>query len=126
MLIIGPVSSLFDFLTYGLMLFVFRAAPPLFHTGWFLESLTTQTLVIYVIRTGKVPFRESWPSRSLLLTSLLIVATGFGLVFSPLAGPLGFVVPPPLYFLLLILMVAVYLFLVQLVKAWFIRRFGFD
>jgi Mg2+-importing ATPase len=78
-----------------------------------------------VIRTGKVPFRQSWPSRFLMLTSVLIVATGLGLVFSPLAGPLGFVVPPPLYFFLLIAMVAAYLFLVQLVKSWFIKRFGF-
>jgi P-type Mg2+ transporter len=126
MLVIGPVSSLFDFLTFGLLLFIFRAAPPLFHTGWFLESLTTQTLVIYVIRTGKVPFRESWPSRSLMLTSALIVALGFGLVWSPLGGPLGFVAPPFSYNYLLIAMVAAYLFLVQLVKSWFIKKFGYD
>ena len=126
MLIIGPVSSLFDFITFGLMLFIFRAAPPLFHTGWFLESLTTQTLVIYVIRTRKIPFIQSWPSRFLMLTSLFIVALGFGLVFSPLAGPLGFVAPPRLYFVMLILIVVAYLYLVQLVKNWFISKFGYD
>jgi len=126
MVTIGPVSSIFDFLTYGMMLFIFRAQPPLFHTGWFLESLTTQTLVIYIIRTSKIPFLESWPSRFLMVTSALIVAIGFGLVFSPLAGALGFVVPPRLYFVLLALMVGVYLFLVQIVKVWFIRKFGFD
>ncbi|MDD5594010.1 MAG: magnesium-translocating P-type ATPase [Candidatus Margulisbacteria bacterium] len=126
MVIIGPVSSIFDFATFGMMLFIFHASQPLFHTGWFLESLTTQTLVIYVIRTGKVPFIESWPSLFLMLTSILIVTAGFGIVFSPLAAPLGFVVPPLLYFVLMFLMVAVYLYLVQIVKVWFIRKFGFD
>ncbi|HTY13570.1 MAG TPA: magnesium-translocating P-type ATPase [Candidatus Omnitrophota bacterium] len=126
MLLIGPVSSIFDFLTFAMMIFVFRATQPLFHTGWFLESLATQTLVIYVIRTEKVPFLESWPSPFLMFTSVLIVALGFGVVFSPLGAPIGFSVPPPLYYGLLALMVGVYLFLVQLVKIWFIRKFGFD
>ncbi|MFA4967128.1 MAG: magnesium-translocating P-type ATPase [Candidatus Margulisiibacteriota bacterium] len=126
MLIIGPVSSIFDFLTFGMMLFIFKASAPLFHTGWFLESLTTQTLVIYIIRTGKIPFIESWPSRFLMITSMLIVALGFGIVYSPLGAHLGFVVPPPLYFYLLMIMVAAYLYLVQIVKVWFIRKFGFD
>jgi Mg2+-importing ATPase len=126
MLIIGPVSSIFDFLTYALMLFVFSAAPALFHTGWFLESLTTQTLVIYVIRTGKVPFLQSWPSRYLMITSAFIIALGFGLVFSPFANGLGFIDLPPLYFLFLALIVGAYLGLVQLVKTWFIQHFGSD
>ena len=126
MLLIGPVSSIFDFLTYGMMIFIFRASIPLFHTGWFLESLVTQTLVIYVIRTEKIPFVESWPSRFLMFTSVAIVALGFGIVFSPLGAPLGFTPPPWSYNYLLILMVAAYLFMVQMVKVWFIRKFGFD
>jgi Mg2+-importing ATPase len=126
MIIIGPVSSIFDFLTYGMMLFIFHASQPLFHTGWFLESLTTQTLVIHIIRTGKIPFIESRASGFLITTSVLIVAMGFGLVFSPLAGALGFVVPPPLYFILLAPLAVVYLYLVQVVKVWFIRKYGYD
>jgi Mg2+-importing ATPase len=126
MFIIGPISSIFDFLTFAMMLFIFRAGQELFHTGWFIESLCTQTLVIYVIRTGKVPFIESMPSRFLILTSLLIVATGTFIPFSPLAKAFGFTAPPPLYFVLLALMVLTYLVLVQIVKTWFIRKYGFD
>ena len=126
MLIIGPISSIYDFLTFAVMLSFFHCAnnPKLFHTGWFIESLCTQTLVIYVIRTAKVPFIESWPSRFLVMTSLAIVAAGIVIPLSPLAGPFGFVVPPAAYFLILIAMVGSYLYLVQVVKVWFIRRFG--
>jgi len=126
MIIIGPISSIYDFLTYGVMLFIFHASPKLFHTGWFIESLCTQTLVIHVIRTGKVPFLESRPSRFLILTSIFIVATGIFIPFSPLAKPFGFVVPSPLYFVILFFMVITYLLLVQVVKTWFIRKYGYD
>lgn len=126
MVIIGPISSLYDFLTYGVMLFVFHASPELFHTGWFIESLCTQTLVIHIIRTGKVPFVESRPNRFLILTSILIVTIGLSIPFSPLAKPFGFVVPPPLYFVLLSFMVVTYLLLVQVVKVWFIKKYGYD
>ena len=126
MLIIGPLSSIYDFLTYAVMLFIFKASPELFHTGWFIESLCTQTLVIHVIRTGHVPFLESKPSRFLILTSILIVTIGIIIPFSPLAKPFGFVPPPPLYFLVLFFMVATYLILVQVVKSWFIKKYGYD
>jgi len=126
MVIIGPISSIYDFLTYGVMLFIFHASAQLFHTGWFIESLCTQTLVIHVIRTGKIPFLESRPSRFLILTSIFIVATGMVIPFSPLAKPFGFVAPPPLYFVILFFMVITYLLLVQVVKAWFIRKYGYD
>lgn len=128
MVIIGPISSIFDFLTYGVMLFVFHTwnNPRLFHTGWFLESLCTQTLVIYVIRTGKIPFIESRPSRFLVFTSVVIVSAGIAITFSPLAAAFGFVVPPPLYFVILFFMVITYLLLVQKVKAWFIKKYGYD
>jgi Mg2+-importing ATPase len=126
MIIIGPISSIYDFLTYGVMLFIFHASPELFHTGWFIESLCTQTLVIHVIRTGKIPFLESRPSRFLILTSIFIVATGIVIPFSPLAKPFGFVAPPSLYFVILFFMVITYLLLVQVVKAWFIRKYGYD
>jgi Mg2+-importing ATPase len=126
MIIIGPISSIYDFLTYGVMLFVFHASPQLFHTGWFIESLCTQTLVIHVIRTGKVPFLESWPSRFLILTSIFIITIGILIPFSPLAKHFGFVVPPTLYFVILFFMVITYLLLVQVVKNWFIKRYGYD
>jgi Mg2+-importing ATPase len=126
MVIIGPISSIFDFITFGVMLFIFRASADLFHTGWFMESLITQTLIIYVIRTGKIPLIESKPSLPLILTSLLIVATAIIIPFSPLAGPFGFVAPPNLYFAILVLIVLTYLLLAQMVKGWFVKRFGFD
>jgi Mg2+-importing ATPase len=125
-LFIGPISSIFDYLTYFIMLVVFKtwANPALFHTGWFVESLFTQTLIIHVIRTHKVPFIQSRASRALLLTSLVIVAVGAWLTVSPLAGALGLVALPPLYWLLLAGMLLAYMFLTQLVKTWFYRRFG--
>jgi len=128
MVIIGPISSIYDFLTYGIMLFIFHAAnnPELFHTGWFIESLCTQTLVIYIIRTGKIPFIESRPSKFLALTSILIVATGIFIPFSPLGKLFGFVAMPKLYFLILFFMVVTYLIFVQLVKKIFIKKYGYE
>ena len=126
MLIIGPISSVYDFFTYGVMLLIFHARAELFHTGWFIESLCTQTLVIHVIRTGKIPFIESMPSNFLIFTSIFIVSLGIFIPFSPLARPFGFVAPPPAYFLALFLMVVTYLFFVQIVKTWFIKKYGYD
>ena len=126
MILIGPVSSIFDFVTFGVLWFVFHAQQPLFTTGWFLESLCTQTLVIHVIRTGKIPFIESKPSKFLILTSILIITVGIILPFSPLAGVLDFVTPPPLYFLALFVIVLVYLFTVQLVKSLVVKKYGYD
>jgi Mg2+-importing ATPase len=126
MVIIGPISSIYDFLTYGVMLFIFHAQAELFHTGWFIESLCTQTLVIHIIRTGKIPFIESRPSRFLLLMSVIIVSTGIAIPFSPLAKPFGFVKPPHMYFVALFIMVVTYLLLVQAVKKWFIKKYGYE
>ena len=128
MLVLGPISSVYDLLTYAVLLAWFNCAnnPRLFHTGWFIESLCTQTLVIYVIRTAKAPFIESWPSGFLLATSLAIVAAGILIPLSPLAAPFGFVTPPASFFLVLAVLVASYLYLVQLAKVWFIRRFGYE
>jgi Mg2+-importing ATPase len=129
-LFIGPISSIFDYATYLIMLFVFGAwasrdlyHQQLFHTGWFVESLFTQTLIIHVIRTNKIPFIQSRASRPLILTSLIIVSVGAWLTVSPLASALGLVRLPPLYWLLLLIMVVCYVVLTQLVKTWFISRF---
>jgi Mg2+-importing ATPase len=88
------------------------------------ESLFTQTLIIHVIRTNKIPFIQSWASWPLILTSLIIVAAGAWLTVSPLATTLGFVPLPPLFWLYLAIMLLGYALLTQLVKTWFIRRFG--
>jgi Mg2+-importing ATPase len=124
-LVIGPISSIFDYATFAMMLYVFNAwaNPALFHTGWFVESLLTQTLIIHVIRTNKIPFLQSRASLPLTLTSLLIVAIGIWLPFSPFADALGFVALPPLYWPLVGLMLLGYVVLTQLVKTWFVRRY---
>jgi P-type Mg2+ transporter len=121
MIFIGPISSIFDFLTFFIMLAVFHASEPLFHTGWFVESLATQTLVLFIIRTAGNPLR-SRPSMPLAVTTLLIVVIGIVLPFSPLAGYLGFTPLPSLYFLFLVAMTVVYLLLVEVVKRRLMRR----
>ncbi|HQQ62278.1 MAG TPA: magnesium-translocating P-type ATPase [Pseudomonadales bacterium] len=115
MLYIGPISSLFDFLTFWVMLRVFHAGEALFHTAWFVESLATQTLVLFVIRTQGNPFR-SRPSRPLVLTVLAIVATALVLPYTPVASVLGFVPLPASYFVFLSGATGVYLLLVEFVK----------
>jgi P-type Mg2+ transporter len=125
-LFIGPISSIFDYLTFFMMLYVFNAwnNPALFHTGWFVESLFTQTLIIHVIRTNKIPFIESKASWPLIASSLIIVIVGALLTVSPLAATLGFVTLPPLYWLLLVVILLCYIVLTQLVKTWFYRRYA--
>ena len=125
-LFIGPISSIFDYATFFIMLYVFNAwnNPALFHTGWFVESLFTQTLIIHVIRTNKIPFIESRASGQLIVTSLGIIAFGAWLTISPLAVTLGFVPLPPLYWGLLAVMLTGYVALTQVVKTWFYKKFG--
>jgi Mg2+-importing ATPase len=123
---IGPISSIFDYATFFIMLYIFKCwnNPALFHTGWFVESLFTQTLIIHVIRTNKIPFLQSRASKALIFTSLVIVAIGGLLPFSPLAKWLGFVPLPPLYWPLLLGMLVTYVILTQIIKTWFYRKFG--
>ncbi len=123
MIFIGPVSSIFDFLTFFVMLLVFKANAVLFHTGWFVELLATQTLVLFSIRTAGNPLR-SRPSRPLTITTLLIVALGILLPYTPLAGPLGFAPLPLLYYLFLAGVMVSYLLLVELVKRRLMRRYA--
>lgn len=115
MILIGPISSIYDFLTFYVLLRFFHASEALFHTGWFVESLATQTLVLFVIRTMGNPFR-SRPSVPLAITTVSIVALGVVLPFSPLAGVLGFTVLPPSYFAFLAVSTLTYLFLVEFAK----------
>jgi Mg2+-importing ATPase len=128
-LFIGPISSIFDYVTFFIMLYWFQAwsNAALFHTGWFIESLFTQTLIIHVIRTNKIPFIQSRASLPLILSSLIIVAFGAWLPSSSLlAGALGLVPLPLSYWLLLAAILLCYMVLTQLVKTWFVRRYAID
>jgi len=144
---IGPISSIFDYTTYAMMWFIFKCshlnlAPPpelaarfagltsandtyaaaLFHTGWFVESLMTQTLIVHVIRTNLIPFIQSRASWQLTINTLIIMGMGAYLPSSPLAGALGFVPLPGLYWPLLLLTIVLYVALTQGVKAWLLKR----
>jgi Mg2+-importing ATPase len=121
MLRFGPLSSLFDLATFGVMLWAFQAGQDLFRTGWFVESLATQTLVIFAIRTRSVPFFRSHPSLPLALAAVGVVAVGALLPATPLARTLGFTPLPGGFFAALVVMVAGYLVLVEVAKWWFYR-----
>jgi Mg2+-importing ATPase len=150
-LFIGPISSIFDYTTYMVMWFIFKCndlylvapaelaarfpiqVPPhvvadttyaaaLFHTGWFVESLMTQTLIIHVIRTNLLPFVQSKASWQLTVTTIVIMAIGAWLPFSPLASALGFVPLPTLFWPILLATVLCYVGLTQVVKMWLIRK----
>jgi Mg2+-importing ATPase len=154
MMCVGPTSSIFDYTTFLLMLFFFKcndlglAAPAellhrftgganvapdstyaaaLFHSGWFVESIITQTLIVHVIRTRKIPFIQSCASPVLILTTLLIILIGSALPYiPPVAAYLGFVPLPPIYWLFIALTIACYVTLTHSVNAWFARKFGID
>jgi len=121
MLVIGPVSSLFDFLTFYVLLAVLQADEKLFQTGWFVESLCTQVLVIFIIRTRGNPLR-SRANPLLTATSLAVVAIAVALPFTPIGAHFGFVPPPARFYLILGAMVAVYLCAVEFAKRVFYRR----
>ena len=123
MWVVGPVSSVFDFLTFFILLKVFGAGEALFHTGWFIESIATQVLVIFVIRTRGNPFK-SRPNIALGVASMTVVLVALALPFTPFAARLGLVAPPPLFFLILPIMVFSYLVAVEFVKRYFYRHFS--
>jgi Mg2+-importing ATPase len=130
---IGPCSSIFDYTTFLMMLYLFNCwdvstpeaaehSERLFQTGWFVESLLTQTLIIHVIRTNRIPFLQSLPSWPLMVTSALVLATGVAIPFTPLGTYLGFTVLPPLYWPLIGLTLLCYVVLTQFAKSWLLRR----
>lgn len=127
---IGPISSVFDYVTFALMWFVFKCTTlehaGLFQTAWFVESLLSQTLVVHVIRTGKIPFMQSKPSVPLLVTTLAICIFGAYLPYSNFAPKLQMVPLPADFWLYLSVILFVYLGLTQIIKAYLIRHFGFD
>ena len=122
MIFFGPISSVYDFLTFGVMLWIFHAHAPLFRSGWFVESLATQSLVVFVIRTRRVPFFSSRPSRPLMGATLAVVLVGLVLPYSPVAHPLGFRALPALFLAILVLMVVTYLAIAELAKSYFFRH----
>ena len=121
MLFFGPLSSVFDFLTFGVMIWVFHSGPAQFRSGWFVESLATQTLVIFAIRTRRVPFFRSHPSLPLSLAALAVVAVGAILPATPVAHTLGFQALPVGFFVAVVAMVVAYLALIELGKRFFYR-----
>lgn len=128
MVLVGPISSVFDYATFALMFYVFKAQAPeqaaLFHTGWFVESLLSQTLIIHIIRTGRLPFVQSRASKALLGTTLGVCALGVVLPYSPLASSLGLVALPWGYWPALAAILLSYLALTTLLTRWLRRRFA--
>jgi len=139
MVFIGPISSIFDYATFGLMWFFFHcraftdaALGPaqhahlagLFQSGWFVESLLTQTLIVHIIRTKRIPFIESRASLPMTLTTLAVMGVGAWLPYSPFAGPLGLVALPPVFWAWIAGFLLTYAVLTHIVKTWFIKRFG--
>jgi Mg2+-importing ATPase len=120
MLVFGPVSSIFDFVTFYAMLHLFGAGEALFQTGWFIESMTTQALVVFCIRTRRFAFR-SMPGRFLIGTTVGAVVLAIALPLLPIGSWFGFVAPPPLFFVYLIAATLAYLALVEVVKIPFYR-----
>jgi len=120
MLVIGPISSAFDFLTFYVMLHVLKANETLFQTGWFVESLCTQVLVIFIIRTRGNPFK-SRAHPVLVATSLMVVLTAAILPFTPVGTYFGFVPPPAQFYAILAGMVVIYLAVVEMAKRGFYR-----
>ena len=141
MIFIGPISSIFDYATYFLMLFFFKCfqytSPNilpslktyyenLFHTGWFVESILTQTMIVHIIRTRKIPFLQSAASPGLLFTTLLVMSIGAFLPYSPFAETFGFVPLPAVYWLWIFAFLLFYAVLTHSVKVWFFNKFGVD
>ena len=122
MWIFGTLSSVFDFATFGILLLVFHAAAPEFQTGWFIESLMTQTFVVYIIRTRRIPFIESRPSWPLLFSVLTVITIALATIFSFVGGYFGFIALAPPIVISIALLVLIYLVLAELIKQAFYRR----
>jgi Mg2+-importing ATPase len=127
MLFIGPISSIFDYATFGVMWFVFKANSPahqsLFQSGWFIEGLLSQTLIVHMIRTRKIPFIQSWAAAPVVALTSIIMVIGIALPFSPLAPALKLQALPLAYFPWLFGILLTYSLLTQLIKNWFINKF---
>jgi Mg2+-importing ATPase len=127
MLFIGPVSSIFDYATFALMFYVFKAASPehqgLFQTGWFVEGLLSQTLIVHMIRTRKIPFVQSWATAPVVALTSVIMLIGIAIPFTPIAATLKMQPLPLSYFPWLVVILFGYCMLTQFIKNWYIKRF---
>jgi len=127
MMFIGPISSVFDYITFAVMYFVFKASTPahqsLFQSGWFIEGLLSQTLIVHMIRTKKVPFIQSWATAPVLALTTAVMAIGIYIPFSPFAAALKLQPLPTAYFPWLLGILLCYCLLTQVVKNWFIKKF---
>jgi Mg2+-importing ATPase len=121
MYVFGPANSLFDLLTFGILLWLFHASVPLFQTGWFLENIVAQTIIVFSIRTAVVPFYKSHTSHVFTLSLLAIVVVALLLPFTPLASAFSFVRPPPVFFIVLVGLVAAYIMFAEALKQWFYK-----
>ena len=130
MLFIGPISSIFDYLTFAVMWFVFSAntigRQSLFQSGWFVEGLLSQTLIVHIIRSSKIPFVQSRAALPLMLMTVCVMAIGIYIPFSPIAHVVGLQPLPASYFVWLVAVLIGYTVLTQYVKVWFTRKFGFN
>jgi len=141
MVYIGPISSIFDYATFFLMLYFFKcvffsdaATPPemktyyerLFHTGWFVESILTQTLIVHIIRTNRIPFIQSIASPFLLLTTAVVMIVGAALPYLPVGAYFEFVPLPAIFWAWIAGFLFTYMALTHTVKVWFHRKFGID
>lgn len=128
MLFVGPISSIFDYVTFALMFFLFKANAPehqgLFQSGWFVEGLLSQTLIVHMIRTRKIPFIQSWATAPVVALTSLVMAIGVFIPFSPFATALKIEPLPVAYFPWLVGILLGYCLLTQLMKTWFIKRFN--
>ncbi len=121
MIFFGLLSSIFDYITFGILLFVFHAAEQEFHTGWFLESVISATFIVLIVRTRKV-FIKSKPGKYLLLATLLVAAFALLLPYLPFASLLGFIPLPPTFYLAMLGIVVLYILSAELMKKWFYKR----
>jgi len=128
MIFIGPISSIFDYATFALMFYFFKANSPehqsLFQTGWFIEGLLSQTLIVHMIRTRKIPFFQSWAKAPVVALTSLIMIIGILIPFTPFAAALKLQPLPLIYFPFLVAMLTCYCLLTQFVKNWYIKRFN--
>jgi P-type Mg2+ transporter len=130
MLFFGPVSSIFDYVTFGLLFFFLKASTPanqsLFQSGWFVEGLLSQTLIVHMIRTRKIPFLQSNAAPALLLSTGAVMTAGIVIPFTPFGASLGMVPLPLTFFGWLFCILLAYAVLAQLVKSWYVRRYGYN
>ena len=128
MIYLGPISSIFDYATFAIMWFVFRAnsetSQAMFHTGWFIEGLLTQTLIVHMIRTEHIPFIQSRASAPLLISTFLVMAACVIFPYTSMGATAGFVPLPLAYFYYLAGVLLSYCLLVTMMKKWYIKKFG--